>query len=136
MTGHRQSIRRLLLGLSAAWALALVGPACDTEEGAMDEFEYEPVYTVEYRITPRGGPAGLVYASTLGPEGRFVSAGRVQPPWSYREQLVSGRTARMRAWGLAGDRSVDLEIVVQEKIQARQPLAPGQDLREVRFRLP
>jgi hypothetical protein len=122
--------RAVLLGLLGVMA------GCDEGEPVEDTFEHEPVYTVEYRIRAAGDGVGLLYASTLGPEGRFLSAGRVQPPWSHREELASGRTARMRAWGLGGSASVELEIVIQEKVQARQPLAPGQDLRELRFRLP
>lgn len=128
------TLRRTRLRL-AVLLLALL-PGCDVEEIPLDEFVHEPVYEVEYRITCPGGTAGAVYATFMGEENWLVPAGRVRAPWSRTTPIVSGKVAKLRAWGLGGSREVLLDIVVQEKTQARLRLAPGQDLKEVRFTLP
>lgn len=128
------AVRRARVWL-AALLLAML-PGCDEEELPLDEFVHEAVYEVEYRITCPGGTAGAVYATFMGEENRLVPAGRVRAPWSETTPIVSGKVARLRAWGLGGSREILLDIVVQEKTQARLRLAPGQDLKEVRFMLP
>lgn len=109
---------------------------CDEETFPIDEFQHAAIYEVEYRIQAEGGASGALYTSFLADDLRLESAGRIRPPWSEHAWVPSGREARLRGWGLSAGRSVLLEILVYDTVQARVRLSPGGDLKEVRFRLP